>query len=415
MNDEHKEILKQKRADEKKAILITLVVVVVIALLILAAILLLPDKTSGTVSADQTSSDQINIIVSDVPDDISETSGDVSLPDLSNEPINTTSDISDVSSADTVSDDTSESEEVVHGWVINDLGYTYIYGNCGYEQINATENTMKRYANAVNSFVSALPDNIKVYSMLAPTSVEFADIPREIYTADNFYNSSQKNTILAINEKLDKDITPINIYDTLNSHSEEYLFFRTDINWTSLAAYYAYCDFASAAGFSSVNLLDYEKQTYDGFLGRFYTATNEEALSKTPDKIEYYLTDTNNSCKLTIKNKGVTYSNYGIVGNSVSSKSNGYNVFLGMNAGYYKITTGKAEKDKLLIISDTSAAAFVPYLVSNYSEIHYINPNLYDGKISEFFNGNNINEILLLNYTTTSTRPEYASALSKLR
>jgi hypothetical protein len=63
--------------------------------------------------------------------------------------------------------------------------------------------------------------------------------------------------------------------------------------------------------------------------------------------------------------KGATYTGYKVVGNDVSSTANGYNVFLGVEAEYYKIVTGAQGKGKLLIVSDTSAAAFVPYLLTN--------------------------------------------------
>lgn len=404
MKEEQKNILKQKGAEEKKAILITIVVVLVIALLILAAVLFLPNEGEDT--PDKFSTDQTDNTLSNV----AYNSEDDVLGDISS--------VTDESGSDISKDNSnSGSEELVHRWVQNNLGITYVYGDTGLEQFNATATTIERYADAINELAATLPSSIKVYSMLAPTNVEFVEIPRAIYSSDDFFNSSQKSTIIGINEKLSSRITSVNIYDTLAAHTDEYLYFRTDINWTSLAAYYAYCDFAAAAGFTPINLSDYGKDSYTNYLGRFYWATKDEtpALSANPDTIDYYFTDKNDACKLTIRHKGVTYSNYSIVGNSVSSTANGYNVFLGREAEYYKITTGASGGKKLVIVSDTSAAAFVPYLVCHYSEIHYINPNYCDYKLSEFAIQNNADEVLFLSYATSANRKAYTTVLSSLK
>jgi len=419
MNEEHKKILKQKKEDERKAILITIIVVLVVALMVLAVILLLPEKTTNTdntVSGIIDTSDETSAQISEEEKSVDgvtsevEHESDEKSHDISEELNETSEETSNTDSLDT----STNTDELIHKWVINNMGYTYIYGDTGLEQFNANESTMERYANTINTLKKTLPGNVKVFNILVPTNVEFVDIPRKIYSEDNFYNSSQMNTINGIIDKLDKDIVTVNIYDTLSSKKDEYLYFRTDINWTSLAAYYAYCDFASAAGFSPVNLNDFDKETYEGFLGRFYSATNEPSLAKNPDIIEYYLTDKNNSCNLTVYNKGVTYSNYSLVGNEVSSKANGYNVFLGIEAEHHKITTGAANNKKLLIVSDTSAAAFIPFLVEEYSEIHYVNPNLYKNKISDLVAQNGIGQVLFMNYITNANRQGFTNVLSQL-
>lgn len=59
----------------------------------------------------------------------------------------------------------------------------------------------------------------------------------------------------------------VNVYDRLKAayEAEEYLYFRTDINWTALAAYYAYTDFAAAAGFSPAALEAFPVKSYEPF------------------------------------------------------------------------------------------------------------------------------------------------------
>lgn len=412
MNEEHKNLQSQKKTQQQKAIFISMLTVFVVVLLVLAAILFLPDKVDGANSevSEMNNNTSIPDAVSKSEEIVLGVESTVSLDESSN---NDTS-IHDTSTSD-ISDDTSNTEELFHGWVINNLGYTYIYGTAGYEQCSATGGSATRYADTLNALVASLPESVNVYSILAPTSVEFAEIPYNVYKsdADNFINANQSNVINVINEKLNSRIKAVNIYDTLSSHKEEYLYFRTDINWTALAAYYAYYDFATATGISPVSLNDFTKETYDGFLGRFYTATGKECLSDTPDSIEYYLTDKNNTCDLTVFKSGVTYTSYAVTGNGVSGSSNGYNVFLGMEAERYTIKTGVSGK-KILLVSDTSAAPFVPYLVSHYSEIHYVNPNYFNEDLAAYVSEQGINEVLFLSYVTNANREFYTNVLKEL-
>ena len=67
----------------------------------------------------------------------------------------------------------------------------------------------------------------------------------------------------------------VNIYDTLMSHNDEYLYFRTDHHWTALGAYYAYEEFAKAKGVKPLPLSKYEKVDFPDFLGSFYADTEK--------------------------------------------------------------------------------------------------------------------------------------------
>ena len=91
-----------------------------------------------------------------------------------------------------------------------------------------------RYAEVLNAYKAGLPDNVQMYSLLAPVKVEFMD---ERYTA---VNSSQLGTINYINSLLNDDIITIDVHSILSENVAEYLYFRTDHHWTALGAYYAY-------------------------------------------------------------------------------------------------------------------------------------------------------------------------------
>jgi len=70
---------------------------------------------------------------------------------------------------------------------------------------------------------------------------------------------------------------------------------------------------------------------------------------------------------------------------------------LGGNHGTVKIRNEKSQINKnILIIKDSYANSFVPYLIPHYNEITMIDLRHYRGNLSDYIKENNIDEILLL-------------------
>ena len=171
----------------------------------------------------------------------------------------------------------SESE-FEHGWVINEFGYTYVYNGCGYEQFNYKQSALNRYVGAINKIVSLLPESVSVYNITVPVCSTFVEIPREIYVNDNFYNQSQSAFSSTVASKLDKRITSVKLVNILEEKydNNEYVYFRTDRNWTPLGAYYAYKQFCADAEIAPYSI--------DSFAKKFNT-TPERILNE--NKIPY--------------------------------------------------------------------------------------------------------------------------------
>jgi hypothetical protein len=94
-----------------------------------------------------------------------------------------------------------------------------------------------------------IPESVRVYNITVPVSSTFADIPREIYVNDNFYNQSQSAFSSTVASRLNTTITSVKVVNILEEKydNDEYVYFRTDRNWTSLGAYYAYKQFCADA------------------------------------------------------------------------------------------------------------------------------------------------------------------------
>ena len=92
------------------------------------------------------------------------------------------------------------------------------------------------YAETLNDCASQL-SGIKVYSMVIPNHSEFG-VPERVR---NYYEeASQRENTMAVNNTLSASITAVDIYDALNLHNNEDIYFDTDTHWAPLGAFYAY-------------------------------------------------------------------------------------------------------------------------------------------------------------------------------
>lgn len=324
--------------------------------------------------------------------------------------------VSDVFAESSFAEELSSDNSYVieHGWIINEYGYTYVYGDCGYEQFNYKATALERYVRSLNNVRNCFDDSTRVFSITVPVSSTFADVPREIYVMDDFYNQSQSAFVATLSQKTDDRIFHIQIVNSLEQQYDqgEYVFFRTDKNWTSLGAYTAYSSFCETAGFTSYAIESYEKIELGDFLGSFYTATKSPNMSDHPDKMICYSTLPTVNTSLTVFNDGLLYSEYDLCRNEVSYY-NAYNYFLGREAERYEITTSSAG-GTLLIIGDTSAHPFVPFLCSHYSKIDVIDPREFDTTLNEFLSEHHYDDCIIMCYSTNAVSGDFIPSLNVL-
>ncbi len=317
---------------------------------------------------------------------------------------------SDIDSKDDYSDENSvlAQPETYRGWIINRLGYSYIYNDRALQQFNGTVKTAQNYASKLNKLEQYISSE-RVYSIIVPTQVEFLDIPAAVMAEDNFFCTSQAEAIFTSISAY-KDIIPINITELLSAHKNEYLYFRTDYNWTSNAAYYAYIAFCDAAGITSVPLENYEKIELDGYLGWFYTATGSKVLLDNRDTIVYYRTEAEYPCYITVEQDGHKTYTLKYYGTELSADK-GYDIFIGKEKAVCRFET-RAAGGSLLVIGDTSVHAFLPFLMHHYSEIIFYNPLCFESDDS--YTLPNADDVLFMSYATNANSVSYCEKMEGL-
>lgn len=261
------------------------------------------------------------------------------------------------------------------------------------------------YAQAVNRYARTFGDNIKLYSMLIPTQLSFRE-PMYKNLQDD-----QQEVINSIYEKLDQDVTAVDAYSALESHSDEYIYFRTDHHWTQLGAYYAYKAFMEAAGSRAADKDDYEQNKIPGVLGYLYDKVNRAEIASQPDTIEWF--DINKSPHIFVKMYNETLTPYNGVMYDRSKAS--YDFFFGSDHPVTEMVNENNLGGKtIVVLKESYANVFAPWLIESYHRVVLVDPRIYEGDFQTITDNFAPDELLIMNYVFTTNFPDYCALMDKM-
>ncbi|MCD8390690.1 MAG: hypothetical protein LUD03_02480 [Firmicutes bacterium] len=263
-----------------------------------------------------------------------------------------------------------------------------------------------KYAEALNILAENLGD-IKLYSMLVPTQLEFRD---ELYSN---LQDSQKDEIDYIYSRTDSAVNAVDVYGALEARSGEYIYFRSDHHWTMLGAYYGYEALCAETGAQSVSIDDYEKRTINGFFGRLSAYAGTEEIKA--DTIEWYDVNERGNIDWSMtayKSSGESYNYRSVLYDESRSD---YDFFLGSDHAFARFTNSELPDGKtIIIICDSYANDFAPWLMNNYKNVILIDPRTYMGSLKDTISEYNPDEALVLNYIFTASFEDYCAVLLNL-
>lgn len=283
-----------------------------------------------------------------------------------------------------------------------------IYKEQAYTLFRYSDAAAELYAETLNRFRSEVDSAIRIYSMLIPTSSEFIDHDRYSQLSD-----SQKVAFEHINELLSSGIHQMDAYSVLGQRQGEDIYFRTDHHWTALGAYYAYSEFIKSIGQEAVPLSTFAQGEIDDFLGSSYKATLSYKLKSHPDVITYYQpVETYSYTRYYANGKEIEGE---VVDPSYAREDIGlYSVFLGGDFPWGEIHTEQDNGKRIVVIKDSYANAFIPYLIPHFESIYYIDPRFYTGSLTGFVEEHHITDVLFLNNSTVARTKGIAELLDQL-
>ena len=269
----------------------------------------------------------------------------------------------------------------------------FVSDNVGYGLYYFVQKNADWYAAILNEMDKRLEGRAQLYSLIAPINggVLLSDARQQ-----ELHVSDQRESIRYIYSRMAEDIKTVEVFDALRAHVDEYIYFHTDHHWTALGAYYAYTQYAAAAGLTPHTLEQFEKVEYPNFLGTYYSVSGITSLGANPDTVIAYKPMGTNKMKMTMAD-GVTYDWF--VVNDVTSygSSMKYGTFAGGDQPYNvvenpEITDGSA----CLVIKDSYGNALIPYLVDHYQYLYWVDFRHYKGSIYDLVEEKNIKDVLVL-------------------
>ena len=233
-----------------------------------------------------------------------------------------------------------------------------VSGNRGMEQFGGSAAGGAKTAEKLNQFKTAVGDGVNVYIMPCPTASAF-------YAPDKYPNSIQNhiNCFGGIRDNL-VGVKFVDTLSALSTHTDEYIYLRTDFHWSGLGAYYAAQELASVAGTPFDVLSTYTENSVQGFKGSLCRYASE--LGNDPDTIFWYVP----SREHTVTYYSVSNFTNPKTGMSLFSSSNGYTKFIHGDAYTTHIQSNVGNGRKLLIFKDSYGNALAPYVLSSFDEVY---------------------------------------------
>ena len=251
---------------------------------------------------------------------------------------------------------------------------------------------LDRNLKAINSFKENNPD-LKVGFMLAPNAVniEKDSLPKSANCLD------QNKQMDDIYNRIDDSIKKIDLRSTLEKHKDEYLYYKTDHHWTSLASYYSYQKLASSFKLDKTNKNDYKiYPVADSFEG---TLANKTGSMNIKDEIDIYVPKTKTDYVVT--DESTNKKSRTIYHSEALETKDQYAVFMGGNKSLFHINIDNDSNKHLLLIKDSYANSLIPFLIPEYASITVIDPRYYFDDYTRLIQNDLITDVLFMYNSNT--------------
>lgn len=284
-----------------------------------------------------------------------------------------------------------------------DIGGAYV-GKDGYDFEKITpedvdEKQVDRNIKAVEDYFMTASETIdkqKLSFLLVPTSglVMQEKLPKNARLFDQAKYIDQV-------QKAMKDYNFVDVRDTLMDHNDEYIYYKTDHHWTSAGACLAYDVWSERTGGEAETEDGLVKNVVsDKFRGSLYSkildadSAYDEIWTYGLQKDEAF---GSKDCTVTIDEKQQLDSIYD---DEKLQEKDKYAYFLGGNYGQVHIqnqkAASKAKGKNILIIKDSFANSFVPFVTQDYENIYMVDLRYYNGDMKSYLQEHNITDVLVL-------------------
>ena len=207
--------------------------------------------------------------------------------------------------------------------------------------------------------------------MLVPT----ADNVMRFRLPPNAPSYDQRRLLERASQMVD-DSRYVDVYQALQGHAQEEIYYRTDHHWTSLGAYYGYLAWAEKTGkepfpYQVTNMVTVSED----FLGTLHSRLN---LDWRKDRIQYFRETDQQAVQVVYDLQTQKDSCYEP---AYLETKNQYGFFLDDNHAFIEIHTENRNGESLFVLKDSYANCFIPLLLPHYEHIYVVDLRYFKGRL----------------------------------
>lgn len=260
-----------------------------------------------------------------------------------------------------------------------------------------TRDNVLAVTSVLNKYAKLLPEGGKLMFTVVPQSSR----------ANKFVNSSKNGSFYSTYDEVINAFSVDNVYAFDAAEilcpaikNGEYVYFRTDMHWTPLGSYLVYKEMAIRAGKEPCDYEnDFEHTTETPFLGTYYRDNPTSYMKENADDLELLMPKFSFEWRRIVAKyeyKLIDFLDY-------NARSNDrYTVYLGGPAGPWTYAeSDNGEKENCLVLTDSFGLGFMPFVVTDYKQVHYYDPRYFDenkagGNLTELIEKYDIRDIYVV-------------------
>lgn len=269
----------------------------------------------------------------------------------------------------------------------------YVKDGAAYSLYYFVQDSATEYIDALNNAAAKLSGVANVYDILIPNN---SGVLLSDDDLAKLGGSDQKQAI-EYYYSLMQGVKTVDIFDTLKSHNDEYIYFRTDHHWTADGAFYAYEEFCKAKGITEIPREKRKKDTFEGFLGSFYSNLQNQDMKKKPDTIYAYEPIGTND--MTYWNDDGSEQKWNVI-MDVNGWDKGtlYSTFVGGDTPMAVIENPNVtDGSTCVVMKESYGNAFIPFLVDHYSTIYILDYRYSNVNVIDFVKEKQADDLICIN------------------
>lgn len=243
--------------------------------------------------------------------------------------------------------------------------------------------------NAVRSFAEMYPDIPTTVMLIPDAACILSDSLPAFATVED-----QSQMFSMVERGLGDSVSWVDAYSALNKHKTEKLYYKTDHHWTTQAAFYVFQEAAAGLGIEGDVSDDYVSYTVtDSFNG--VLASKSGAGLDEKEQIDIYV-PTEGDDDVIVNYVDEAKKRTSLYDSSKLETRDKYGVFFGGNTSVMDIRTMSTSRQRLLVVKDSFADCFIPFLTPYYREIVVVDPRYYSGTLEDIMETYRITDALIL-------------------